>query len=75
MMKYVMFVDRKPVYFIFSNVYGPRVVDKDGMLVEQPEHGSPFWLAVSLWWSQGKRVDDGLCAWREPKHGEVGWDW
>lgn len=72
---YTMFVDRKPVHFIFSDIYGPRVVDKNGQLIAQPEQGSPFWRAASLWWSQGKQVEDSLCAWSEPRHGEMGWNW
>lgn len=72
---YTMFVDKKPVHFIFSDIYGPRVVDRNSQLIAQPEHSSLFWRAASLWWSQGKRIEDGLCAWRDPKHGEVGCDW
>ena len=78
------------ILFEFSDLFGPLPINKAGMPIDlDPRH--PLWLCASLWNVQGRRVEDGVAIWHEPKKpvmqhmggnrylviepGEVGHDW
>ena len=66
---YKIRADGKEYIFDFSERFGPSVQRRDGRgeLTNQPGPRAEFWLAVTLWHRQGKRVGgDGLCLWDEP---------
>jgi len=85
---YRMDVGGKSYLFEFG-VFGPLLLNRRG----DPAKSAPpviFLRAVSLWCTQGKRVEDGLCIWDQPRRpvtaahngmrmviddGEEGWDW
>jgi hypothetical protein len=57
----------KLVRFEWSEMFGPMPVNADGSEARSigPRHG--FWRAASLWNLQGRRIEDGVCVWHEPK--------
>ncbi len=78
------------IRFEWSERFGPMAVTKTGAERNlSPRH--PFWRAASLWNLQGRRVENGLAIWHEPRKpklehiggrhyrviedGEVGHDW
>jgi len=65
---YKIRADGKEYIFDFSERFGPSVQRRDGRgeIKNQPGPGAEFWLAVTLWRRQGKRIgDDGFCVWDE----------
>lgn len=54
------------ILFEFSDRFGPMPTTKRGMERKMGPH-DPFWRAVSLWKLQGRRTENGVAIWHEPK--------
>jgi hypothetical protein len=59
----------KSYRFEDSDRFGPALISKRGDVLRNPypPQKSPFWRAHFLWVKQGRKIEDGLCVWREPK--------
>lgn len=68
----ILMVEGKKFLFEDHHYCGPVVLGKNGdPLSVQPSENSPFWSAVSLWYQQGKRINETVnppwCIWDKPK--------
>lgn len=57
----------KTIRFEWSEQFGPMPVNRDGSEARSIKHNHPFWRIVSLWNLQGRRIENGMCIWHEPR--------